>query len=775
MNLTSARAIEAIVYNLRLAEYKRSLNRSRINQLADGWPPYNEHEAEKNNISINVNDLALTRLAHDARSQLYQAFEKPGAFFTARTDFGPKHKRQERGMIVTKEVNRLMKRSLPYMECMRSKFSSNVLHGIGPSCWEDQDHWCGIPLGIGDVLVPANTLLTMRNLPFFAIWRGYTAWELHKLTQGPNRDPGWQMDVVEQAIRWADETTMKAQPTTWSEYWSPEKYQQRLKEDNGLFASDIVQTIDCYDVFYLSDEGGTEGWQRRIIFDAYGGSGAWGTDYGPNGRMPEKNLLDKKEGLFLYNSGDRKWASKLSEIVHFQFADLSAVGPFRYHSVRSLGFMLYAVCHLQNRLRCKFGEAVFENLMMYLRVKSLDDVERALKVELVSRGVIDESVSFLRPDERWQPNAQLAELGMGMYDRIIQENSSSYTQNQNFSRDRTEKTKYQVMAEVNAMTTLISAALQQAYTYQNFEYLEIFRRFCKVNSRDVDVREFRARCLKAGVPEKMLVPEAWELTPERVMGAGNKTMEMAIAQQLMQWRAAYPPEGQQQILRSATLAITDDPGMTDTLVPETPTLSDAKHDAMLAFGSLMAGGEVEFRADQNRIDITETLIGELALGVKRTLATGGMATMQQLQGFQNVVMHVEALIQQINKDPEQKERAKQYAQALGKLSNEIKGFQQRLEQQMKAQQQNGGLDGKDRAKIAATLIQAKAKAANMRESHGARTAQKEVQFGQKLKQQEQQHQLDMKKKLLEAKVDVASKDLETAASIRRDRLKPAKE
>jgi len=40
--------------------------------------------------------------------------------------------------------------------------------------------------------------------------------------------------------------------------------------------------------------------------------------------------------------------------VAFQFADLSAVAPFRYHSVRSLGWLLYAVINLQNRLRCKF-------------------------------------------------------------------------------------------------------------------------------------------------------------------------------------------------------------------------------------------------------------------------------------------------------------------------------------------------------------------------------------------------------------------------------------
>src|SRR5690349_6486385 len=81
---------------------------------------------------------------------------------------------------------------------------------------------------------------------------------------------------------------------------------------------------------------------------------------------------DKSEG-FLYSSGDRIYGDDLQQMASFQFADLSAVAPFRYHSVRSLGFLLYAPCHLQMRMRCKFSEAVFENLMMYFRVHNMDE------------------------------------------------------------------------------------------------------------------------------------------------------------------------------------------------------------------------------------------------------------------------------------------------------------------------------------------------------------------------------------------------------------------
>jgi len=775
MQFNSARAIEQICWNLRLSDYPRSLNRSRVDSLANGAPPYTPDEAARNGVEVNVNDLSLTRLAHEARLQLSQAFNKPGSFFTARTDMGTSSRRQSYGSVVTKEVNRIMKSSECYFECMRSKFGLQVMHGIGPSNWQDPDRWCGIELGVEDVLMPTNTRLTFRNLPFFAVWRGYTAAELIKLTRHPERNPGWNMPVVKRALDWVDQQTAKLYGgSTWAEYWSPEKRVDRQKQDSGIYASSLCPTIDCYDFYYWDDSRKHEGWRRRIIFDAWGGSAAWAgsSGYGTKNVMPSKNLLDDT-GLFLFSSGDRVVADDIHQILHFQFADLSAKAPFTYHGIRSLGFLLYAVCHLQNRLRCAFSEAVFENLLMYLRVKSLDEAERVLKIEFANRGIIDESVQILPPNERWQPNAQLAELGLNEFKQTISDNSSSYVQNQNLSRDRVEKTKFQVMAEVNAMQTLVSAGLQQDYRYQTTEYREIFRRFMKKNSLDPDVRDFRARVLARGVPEKLLVPEAWDIEPERIMGSGNKTLEMAIAQQLMEWRSAYAPEAQQTILRTATLAITDDASMTEELVPDSPSVSNDAQAAMFAFGTLMHGGEAKFTKGQNLLEVTTILIGELALAVQQTMRTGGVPTPDRLMGMQNVITHVSELVGGVAQDPTQKGKAKQLAKVSGQLANQIKAFGQRLQQQQQAQSQNGNGDGgaEAKGKIMEGIISAQAKAQNARESHAMRTAQKQASWESEEQRKQADHQLETKRKLLDVQVDTAAKDIETAATVKREAAK----
>lgn len=771
MKFENAATVENIAWAMRLVEFGRSQNRNLIDQLASGYPPIPPDQAAANGIEVNSNDLSLTRLSHDARAQLYQGFFKPGNCFTARTDMGPLHKRGDRGAVVTKEVNRCIKRSMEYYELSRSEIAQDVLHGIGIGVWNTSQLWCPDPVAIVDVLIPSGTLLTFKNLPFFAICRQYTAEELYRLTHGPKVDKGWNVPVVMEAIQWAEKETQRLMGNTWNEaYWAPEKLTQRIIENSGLYSSDMVQPISVIDFFFYDCESKNQGWKRRIVFDAWGGYSTYQGDK----TVPDKNIIGGRN-QWVYNSEDRVYASKISEIIHFEFADLSPCAPFRYHTVRSLGHMMYDACHLQNRLKCSFAETIFEQLLQYFRVNSRDDAERALKIQLANRGVIDPSVQFIPASERWQPNAQLIEMGMAQYQRIIDDNSSSYVQNQNLSRDRVERTKFQVAAEINAMMTLVSAALQQSYRYKLGEYQEIFRRFMQANSRDPDVREFRVRCLKRGVPENMLVPEAWDLEPERVMGSGNKTLEMAIAQQLMEWRAAFGPEAQQTILHDAVLAITDDAAKARALVPEKPQTSNAAHDAMLAFGSLMAGGEVQFRPDQNRIEVCETLLGEMGLKVSQIAQMGNMATPQEVLGLNNVAKHIQQLIQLIGQDKPERERAKRYAQALGKLMNEVKGYAQRIQEQMQKQNGDGGIDAETQAKIQAIGITAQAKAANTRESHAQRTAQRQAQFEMQQQQEQDKHALEMQRELQAQQVEDAATDIKTAAEIRRDRAKAAAE
>lgn len=746
MRFEDAEVVQSLAWQLRYGDWSRAQNRARINDLFNGRPPFSSEEVEENNIGVNVNFLEATSLAHDARSQFAAAFQKPGNYFKATTDRGPVHKRQERSQIVTKEVNRIMKRSLQYYETMRSKFALLVLHGIGPAAWDNQDVWCPLACGIEDILVPSDTLLSFRNLPFFVKLRAFTAPELIKLTRGPKRDRGWNMAVVNACIKWVDKESQTLLGSNFPDIWSPEKMEERLKSDGGYYMGDRVPTINVFDFWYWSDDGGNAGWRRRMVLDT------WSSPTGIGGDPKVNTALDFGKGRWLYNSGDTIKAHSREQIFSCQFADLSAVAPFRYHSVRSLGYLLYAVCHLQNRLRCRLTETVFEQLMMLFRVKTMEDVQRALKVDFMNKGFIDDSIQMIPAAERFQPNVQLAELGIEGNAQLINKHSSSFTAQPQGQSDQ-EKTKFQVMAEAQQTTALVSVALQQAYTYQTYEYREIFRRFCKTNSRDADVVRFQAACMRQGVPKSYFTPEMWDIEPDRVMGGGNKTLEMSIAQQLMQYRNLYDPEPQRQILRDVTLAITDDAARAEALVPDKPiTITDSVHDAQLAAGTLMQGLPVALKTGMNHIEYVDTLMSTMAMIIQKQ---GQNADMKTIQGLQNMAQNIAQHIQIVAQDPNEKQRVKVWGDQLGKMMNLVKAMAQRLMEAMKkqAQQQPGG-DPQAAAKVQATIIQAQTKAKLTSDSHAQRTAQRQIQFEQQMKQKQQDHDLQMQIKASEAGLDL---------------------
>lgn len=105
-------AVEALVE----ADQSRAMNRARINSLFNGDPPYTASEAAEDHIDTNVNFLDGTQLIQRARFQFSNAFTKPENFFSVALDFGPKDKRSGWSKTITRQINRIMKRSQRYYQ-----------------------------------------------------------------------------------------------------------------------------------------------------------------------------------------------------------------------------------------------------------------------------------------------------------------------------------------------------------------------------------------------------------------------------------------------------------------------------------------------------------------------------------------------------------------------------------------------------------------------------------------------------------------------------------
>src|SRR5262249_42325121 len=125
-------------------------------------------------------------------------------------------------------------------------------------------------------------------------------------------------------------------------------------------------------------------------------------------------------------------------------------------------------------------------------------------------------------------------------------------------------------------------------------------------------------------------------------------------------------------------------------------------------------------------------------------------------GLTMAEVYTNAFIQQLAQDKSQKEVVKAFADRLGKAGNEIKAFGQRQEQAAQKAAQQNGQDPTAQAKVQALMMTAQAKIEQGKQSHAAKTAQRQLSFEQKQRESAQKHAFDLQK-------DAATTSLELEA------------
>jgi hypothetical protein len=160
-------------------------------------------------------------------------------------------------------------------------------------------------------------------------------------------------------------------------------------------------------------------------------------------------------------------------------------------------------------------------------------------------GVIPEGLSWVPQSERHVVDYTMLSGAMTMHRQIMAESSAAYTQDVNDGSSK-ELTATEVMARVNNANALMGSMLTRAYTQQTFQYREIARRFCTIDHPDCV--QFRRKCEVEGVdPSVWNNLDSWDIIPERVMGSGNKMLEIAQADRLMRDQCAPRPQGHYQV------------------------------------------------------------------------------------------------------------------------------------------------------------------------------------------------------------------------------------
>lgn len=764
MSFSDPSLVRRVLSRIDQADLGRSNNRSLINRLFNGEPPYTVAEASDNNIEWNFNNKQAAKIAGDARGRFNTNFLTTKDFFKVSLNYGPTHKRGDYGATITKEINRLMKKRLAYSNTLRETFATVVLHGAGPVMWPDKYCWQPETVGIFDFKVPSQTKVSFENMEYFGIYREFTPGKLFRMTHA-NRmakkkvDPAWNMPVVDACIKYCMDHTDGYQQSDEASTWfgtNPEKFWENFRANQGYWESDAAQKIAVYDFYFQDVKSEKGGWRRCMLLQR------------PLKDIKTKSAVGDCGDVFIYEP-KRVYAAELNHIIHCQFADFNNVSPFLYHSVRGLGFLLYDICQAANRFQCKLTESGFEQLMMLFKANDPADRDRLDKLDLRHLGIIPDGLQIVPNTERYSPNQQIVGAAIAANQNSINQNSSSFTSDAALANEK-EQTLGEWAGKLSLFNQMVGNTLTLAYDYQKHQYLEICRRFCLENSTDKDVIEFQRCMMRKGVPKVYLDVEKWDVAPERIMGGGNQALAIQQAGAIFQNRFAYSPRGQAIAAHDYVLAVTQDADKARELVDldSAPKASDATHDAELSFGTLMQGIPMTARDSVDHIETIEALQGMLNAKVQQYMQLGGIAPMDAVLGMQTVSAYIYEHIAMLSQDQSQKGHVKQYSDAQGRMDNEIKAMGQRAMEAMQAQQ-GGEQDGKLQAELIKAQSQSKIK---------------EAQAGQKMQQKDQSFEADQKRRDIKLAADLADQqarsdqeralaDADTAAEIQRKRFETA--
>ena len=664
-------------------ERVRGENRVKVNDAANNFPPLSRELAESVGLKINVNWGELMQVLAHARRQYVTAFLGNQYFFKVKLPYAPAEHQSEWEEFITKEINRPMKKSLKYFELHNSRWSSVVTHGVGAMRWQNEDDWCPKFTAMADLRIPTDTTLDFENLGWYAVRHIYTPFELIDDAFKPGEANGWDKKAVVDIVKSYKQINWEYAPNHYDTETSPEKFAELVKQDGGYFASDAMPGIPLWHFFF---EDLTEGTKRKWFLRIVPETGA------VRGTPPNDFLWQSEEPI----------ADHWKHLLHCQYGDLSTDAPFKYHSVRSLGFALLEPTYYTNLTRCRLLQHVHDNFNVWLRIADPTDKARAVVQEFANLGVINEGVQIVPREQRHQIDSGLVEMAMGQLKQLQQEASSTYTQ-QPDSGTRKEQTAFETSVKVHQVNAMLSGLLMKAFMYESFADIEICRRFCRRNSRNEDVQAFQRRAARLRIPRQVLDVRYWDIEPVTPLGMGNPTTAQAAAKDLIELRPMLDPTAQQEALHEVVLTVTGDPRKAARWVPQgrKRDLTDATRDAQFAFGTLMEGVPIMPREGLAVIDQVQAMLPLLAGKIVQYEQRDNMATPAEAKSMEMVVQYIDTLIKRLSQDDKEKQLAAQMGQQLGELTNQVKALAQRgQEAAQKAAQAQGGGQGQDPAAMA---------------------------------------------------------------------------
>jgi hypothetical protein len=400
-------------------------------------------------------------------------------------------------------------------------------------------------------------------------------------------------------------------------------------------------------------------------------------------------------------------------------------------------------------------------------------------------GIVPDGLSFVTAAERHEVNEAQVQMMMSLNRQKMQESSSMWMPEIDTGTAK-QQTLGEAQIRLETSSSLSNALMTQTYGRAQFLYYECCRRFCLKGSKHPLTKKFQEAVRKRGVPEDIIDVECWEITPNRILGGGNKALEALQADRLMAARPAYDPASQRKILYMYTLANTDSADVANELVPmDDVEISDGAQLATLSFGTLMEGVPVVNKRGYSEIDYCKTMLGLSAMILQQLenleqMPQSVTIRMQKCAGLINVLRHVQQHLQIVAQDRVNESIARQLGDEFAQQGQELSMFLQHAQEELQenSPQAQDGEAAKLQAKLQAMMVEAGARARIKEADSQQKRDHKDVQWSEEnqrrnattiaeIQRKSALTQADVASMIRKTQADIAATDLETAANLSR--------
>jgi hypothetical protein len=667
--LKDAKSAHALYISAREADRENAINRVTVQETVDGEPPFDQNELERSGHpeTVNLNFGEMYAIIEASLSSYNDLTSSVDTLVSCHTTFGEDSDRPEWGQIIAEEWHRMNKEwgSFEFnVQYLSTKF---VTHGVGVTYFDNDVDWRWRVAGLGDFLIPRDTMACEEEMDHSIAVRRYGVNQLYNFIENPDaaKAVGWNIKMVKEAI-WNSFKTVQGHP----DYNDWERLEEQIKNNDIYFG--ITSPKVRVNHYFVHEFDGT--WSHKMA-DSDG-------------------VLED----FLYVS-----PIKSKRVSDYFTIFTYGIGNGYYHGIRGLAYKIFPQIQVSNRLRGKVVESAILGSSLLIQPQSAQDMEQLGLVYYGPYAVIPPNTKII---ERQLPN-----FGQNVLPIIsdltqqIQNNTGSYV-SRAVTPEGQERTKFEVQAQLQNESTLSTSAMNLFYLPWGRVQHASFRRAQNRDYQQDDpggkaIFEMKKRILKRGVPMEAFYAVD-RVEPVRAIGYGSPGNRLLALDEINNLAPHFDAVGQRNALRDR-VAVRVGYETADRYVPRLQTTEPPPIDVKIAElenDALHAGRPV------NVVDGEDTLI-HLGSHVTDAIVTVSALNEQKvdpkdaLTYFMVMFPHVQAHLNTLEGDPTQLDKAKEIQAAMQKISKVagvlqtglIKNAQQQqlaLEKQAADQQSNGG-------------------------------------------------------------------------------------